>query len=138
MFLSTTTEHAIRALVRLAQSKEGERLSGDELARSARIPGPYMVKVMLAMRNAGWVATVRGTGGGYRLIKPAGEIRLADIVRLFEGPGGEPACLLKQGACQDGAPCPAHAAWKKVQDVLHEFLNQTTLAQLAHRPNMLP
>src|SRR5215467_11935919 len=114
--LSTTTEYALRALSHLAR-QSGEAVLGRDLAESVEIPANYLSKVLVTLRNAGLVATTRGSGGGYRLGKPADEIRLIDVVELFEEISRtKPACFLRHTrACSETTPCNAHASWQTVQ-----------------------
>jgi Rrf2 family protein len=81
--LSTTTQYALRALSHLAR-QSGDAVLGRDLAESVEIPANYLSKVLVTLRNAGLVVTTRGSGGGYRLSKPAHEIHLIDVVELFE------------------------------------------------------
>jgi Rrf2 family transcriptional regulator, iron-sulfur cluster assembly transcription factor len=81
--LSITSQYALRALSHLARQNE-KTVLGRDLAQSVEIPANYLSKVLLVLRNAGLVDTTRGAGGGYRLGRPANEIRLIDVVELFE------------------------------------------------------
>ena len=130
--LSTTSEYALRALALLASVPRGQSLLGRELAESAEIPPQYLSKIMLALRNAGLVTAVRGTGGGYSLLRPADAIHLADVVQLFDGPVGRPMCLMGPGReCSEKHPCSGHASWAKVRDAYHQFLEGTTLHEIS-------
>jgi Rrf2 family cysteine metabolism transcriptional repressor len=128
---STTCEYALRALVRLAQMPNGDAILGRDLARQAEIPANYLSKILLALRNAGVLATARGTGGGYRLRKPPETIRLIDVVGLFDGARAKPACLLGGKECSDEDACLAHASWREIREAYVQFLESTTLASIA-------
>jgi Rrf2 family protein len=129
--LSTTCEYALRALTRLARLAPDSAVLGRDLAADAGIPANYLSKILLALRNAGIVATTRGTGGGYRLRKPAAQIRLIEIAELFDGAKARPACLLDSGKeCSDSNPCSAHPAWRDVRAAYIRFLESTTLAKI--------
>ena len=69
--ISTTSEYALRALARLALLSNGSTMLARDLAEDAGIPRNYLSKVLLALRNAGILDSTRGSGGGYRLRKPA-------------------------------------------------------------------
>lgn len=128
---STTTEYALRALVQLARAPAGVSILGHDLAERTRIPANYLSKILWTLRNAGFLDTTRGLGGGYRLAKPADQIALIEVVRLFEGVRAEPGCLLgEQHECSDLNPCSAHAAWKKVKESFVEFVRSTTIADI--------
>jgi Rrf2 family protein len=105
---------------------------GRDLAAKSDIPVNYLSKILLTLRNAGFLATARGTGGGYRLKKRPEEIRLLEVVELFEGSRAKPSCFLGGGKeCSDADPCSAHQAWREVRRAYSHFLETTTIAAIA-------
>jgi Rrf2 family protein len=130
--LSTTSQYALRALCHLAR-QSGELVLGRDLAQSMEIPANYLSKVLLALRNAGLVEASRGSGGGYRLHKPANEIQLIDVVQLFEEVSTTHAsCFLgRTRACSEATPCTAHFQWRGVLAVYLGFLKSTSLSAIA-------
>jgi Rrf2 family iron-sulfur cluster assembly transcriptional regulator len=133
--LSITSQYALRALSHLARQTDGAVL-GRDLAQSVEIPANYLSKVLLALRNAGLVDTTRGSGGGYRLRRPATEIRLIDVVELFEEISRtKPSCFLgRTKACSATKPCTAHSTWKGLQAAYLGFLVSTRLSAIAGNP----
>jgi Rrf2 family protein len=130
--LTATTEHALRALVHLVRLPPGESVLGRDLAERATIPANYLSKILLTLRNAGYVETTRGHGGGYRLAVPPQKIALIDIVELFEGIRARPGCFLgEKHECSDRNPCSAHAKWRSVKEVFLNYLASTTIADVA-------
>jgi Rrf2 family protein len=83
------------------------------------------------MRNAGLVQATRGAGGGYRLARPASSVRLLDIVSLFDSSAAQLECVLGGVPCDENNSCAAHEHWKHVRSHYIQFLEKTTLAQLA-------
>ncbi len=136
--LSTTSEYALRALACLAGEPQGTALLGRDLAKAAEIPANYLSKILLTLRNAELVDTTRGSGGGYRLHKPAEEIFLIDVIELFDGMSrNEPACFLRhQKPCSSSSSCSAHVLWADLQARYLGFLVSTPLSALA--PQSLP
>src|SRR3954451_19062979 len=132
--LSITTEHALRALSLLACTADGGSLLGRELSERADVPATYLSKIMLTLRNGGYVAATRGLGGGYRLLRAPETIALIDIVELFEGPRTRPRCVLGYGTCSDETPCGAHQAWCKVRAHEDAFLEKTKLSDICTPP----
>ena len=133
--LSTTAQHALRALVVLARKAEGESILGRDLAEASDVPANYLSKLLLDLNKAGLVAAVRGTGGGYRLRRGPESISLMEVVRIFDPPRARPGCLLGGGReCRDDAPCPAHAAWRETRAQFLAFLEGTTLADISMEP----
>src|SRR3990172_8804606 len=129
---STTCEHALRALAYLARVPEGVSVVGRDLAVAADIPANYLSKILLALRNAGFIATTRGSGGGYRLSKPARDITLIEVVELFDKGRAVPHCLLGGSwPCSDDNPCTAHKAWHHVREAYTHFLQSTRLDEIS-------
>ncbi len=130
--LGTTSEHALRALTYLAAMPEGTALLGRDLAEAANIPANYLSKILWALGNAGIIDATRGAGGGYRLRRSAHEIRLIDVVTLFDKSEAKVGCLLGGGKdCSESDPCAAHEAWRRVRAVYLDFLDNTTIADLS-------
>ena len=134
--LSITSQYALRALSQLARLS-GEAVLGRDLAHSVEIPANYLSKVLLILRNAGLVDTTRGSGGGYRLRRPANEIYLIDVVELFEEISRtKPCCFLgRTRACSDDVPCTAHSLWRDLQATYLGFLASTPLSAIAGKPD---
>ncbi len=137
--LSTTSEHALRALTCLARLPEGASRLGRDLAEEAGIPANYLSKILWTLGNAGIIDATRGNGGGYRLKRDAAGIYLFEIVELFDRERAHHACLLGGGKeCDAANPCPAHEAWRHVRTVYLDFLHTTTVADISdsRRPNV--
>lgn len=132
--LSTTAQYALRALTRLAEEPRGSVVLGRTLAEEADIPANYLSKILLTLRNAGFVEASRGTGGGYRLIRPAAGIRLIEVVGMFDLTRARPSCFLGHPECGDDVACAAHEDWKQVLGRYLHFLESTSLADLAKKP----
>ena len=129
--ISTTSQYALRALTHIASMPEGSTVLSRDLAGATHVPPNYLSKVLLTLRNAGFLQSTRGAGGGYRLNRRADTIYLIDVVELFEGSKAKPTCLLNQRPCSDETPCNAHRVWRELSMVYNGFLVTTTLASLA-------
>ncbi|MCB2212267.1 Rrf2 family transcriptional regulator [bacterium] len=130
--LSTTSEHAIRALVFLAKIPQGESVLGRDLSSIAEVPSNYLAKILVQLNRQGMLEATRGRGGGYRLSRPAEDIRLIEVVTALEGEAAIPQCILEHSRiCSDENPCAAHPDWKHVRNTYIRFLNDTTIARIA-------
>jgi Rrf2 family protein len=130
--LSTTARYALRALLVLASEPAERLVLGKDMARLAQIPGNYLSKIMITLAGAGLVEATRGSNGGYRLSRPAHQIRLIEVVGLFDRQITPKACFLGvKTECSDSDPCTAHMAWKTVKAELLEFLEGTTLDRIS-------
>lgn len=130
--LSVTTEYALRAMTYLARQPQVGIVLGRDLSREADVPSAYLTKVLLVLRNAGFVETVRGTGGGYRLAKSPEQIFLIEIVELFEGQKTNSKCLMGHSKeCSEQQPCSAHRIWQGLRAAYLGLLISTSLAEFA-------
>ena len=137
--LTTTSEHALRALTHLARLPEGSSMLGRDLAAQAGIPANYLSKILWTLGNAGIIDATRGNGGGYRLKRGASEIHLFEVVELFDRDRVRLACLLGSGKdCDCENPCTAHEAWSVVRTAYLDFLHTKTVADISNweRPNV--
>lgn len=135
MIFSTTANHALRAAALLAAQPAGEAKLGRDLAREVGLPTDYLSKVLAQLARAGVLSASRGVRGGYRLARPAKEIRLIEIVEPFEGKRVRPGCLLRPTLpCREDGACSAHGAWSEVKVAYTKFLETTTLADIGESP----
>ena len=131
--LSTTSEYALRALMQLAAAPEGSSVLGRELAEQAGIPANYLSKILWTLGNAGIIDATRGNRGGYRLKRSAAEIRLFEVVELFERDRIGHSCVLGgKEDCRTGKRCPAHDSWREVRAAYFSFLHTKTVADITH------
>lgn len=132
--LSVTAEHALRALTEMAMLGQGQAILGKDLARRAAIPANYLAKILWALGHAGMIDATRGSRGGYRLKKRPQEIRLIDIVDLFDRQNWKNRCFIGcHPECAGDERCGVHEGWREVRDMFEKFLVSTTLAEMAGR-----
>ncbi len=103
-------------------------ISSAEIGRVRQIPATLAAKLLSEAASVGLVLGVTGPGGGYRLARSPEEIRLADIVRIFERELTEYPCPFGTGYCGTGNPCPLHNDFLKLEESGRIFLEETTLA----------
>lgn len=109
-------------------------ISSAEVGRKRKIPVTLAAKLLSQMATAGLTLGTTGPGGGYRLARPPEEIRLAEIVSLFERGMDEFPCPFGPGFCGSGDPCPLHEDFLKLEKNGRRFLEQTTLAVFVKKP----
>src|SRR3954453_20412206 len=83
MKISAQEEYGLRCLVQLANLKDGESLTLPQIARREGISSANAGKLMWLLNKAGFVQSTRGTKGGSLLARPAGDIRLSQIIRVL-------------------------------------------------------
>jgi Rrf2 family protein len=128
------TACAIAAVSRLAEVyDEGRtRLSAADIADSRGFSIPTVSKTLSVLSQAGLVKGSPGPGGGFSLARPAEEIRLVDVLRLFERIEETRQCPFGGGICGEGGICPLHDRLAAVRDAMDRFLYDTTFQ--AFRP----
>lgn len=99
LHVSDAASLGMHATVLLAR-EPGLARSVPQLAAALDVSADHLSKVMQRLAKAGLVAGGRGRTGGYALAKPAGDIRLLDVVEALEGPIDAPGCLLGKPLCR--------------------------------------
>ena len=137
MRLTVYTDYSLRMLIYLA-SKEDGLATIAEVARSYSISEHHLTKVAHQLGRAGYISTLRGKGGGLRLARPAGEIRLGAVVRHTEPDMALVPCFGSAEA-PAGAPCPIvpvcglRGVLAEALQAFMAVLDRYTLADLVQR-----
>ncbi len=128
--LSQTGQYALRAVVYLAEARrKGENVSAARVAERAGLPQNYLSKVLYALVQAGVVDSTRGPHGGFRLVRPASEVTVADVLEPFESiHRGE--CMLSRTECPHGARCGSRPRCRTLSAEIDHFLRTTRIADL--------
>ncbi|MBQ6158863.1 MAG: Rrf2 family transcriptional regulator [Thermoguttaceae bacterium] len=131
MMISTKGRYALRTMLDLALNDEGEYIPLRDIAERQDISVKYLEQIVSALTRAGFVRSVRGTGGGYRLAKKPEEYTVGMILRLTEGNLAPVACLeFEQNSCPRAANCVTLGIWEKLYDAINNVVDNITLADL--------
>lgn len=128
--LSTTSDHAIRAVLVLARHYGQGPLRADEIADAINAPRNYLGKTLNSLAKEGLVKSSRGPSGGFLLAMHPDTITLAHIVDCFDEPRPQQKCLLGTAPCDLSKPCAAHERWTEVTQARRSPLCSTTIADL--------
>src|ERR1700754_2519016 len=90
--LSKKAKYAIKALISLGKNGQAGPMATSQISETEKIPKKYLEGILLELKNAGYIYSKKGIGGGYVLIKPAEAILLVDIVRFVDGPIAMVSC----------------------------------------------
>jgi Rrf2 family transcriptional regulator, iron-sulfur cluster assembly transcription factor len=134
--LSQTSEHALRAVIYLAQQPPRTPVSAEELARALGAPANYLSKTLNVLAKQGVLGSVRGPRGGFWLETPPERLTLAEVTGIFEETRRNPICLMGGRPCTDRAPCHLHFRWKAVKGSAEAPLRETTVADLVGAENL--
>ena len=139
MKLSTKGRYAMVALADLATARADQMTSLAEISKRQDISLPYLEQLFVKLRRAGLVESVRGPGGGYRLARPAGDIRVSEILQAVD----ETVSALHTGAGASGGVSGSRAQsmtnrlWESLSAHVYVFLHQTRLSDVTGN-DMIP
>ena len=132
MMISTRGRYALRLLVDLAEREGGDYVALREIADRQEISEKYLESIVRDLVAAGYLEGLRGKGGGYRLGKDAGELRVLEILQATEGPLSPVACLEEGCApCPRAENCRTLPMWKGLDELVREYLGGFTIRDLA-------
>lgn len=143
MIFTTKAEYGVRLMVRLGELPGDEPVSLKTVAETERLPLAYLERIVALLRKADLVSSTRGAHGGYRLARPAAEIRMDEVILALEGSVAPMSCFVddREGErdpdrvlCShiddSGSGCATKLLWTRVQGGVFRALQQTTLAEL--------
>ncbi len=134
MKISTKGRYAVRVMLDLALNNTGECIKVKEIANRQGISEKYLEQIIAVLNKAGYVKSVRGAQGGYRIAKEPKEYTVGMILRLTEGSLAPVACL-EEGAdeCERCDTCETLEVWKKLYDAINNVVDNVTLADLVEQ-----
>jgi Rrf2 family nitric oxide-sensitive transcriptional repressor len=129
MRLTIGTDYALRTLIHLGAS-EGRLATIAEIAATFDISEAHLMKIVNRLGRLGYVATMRGKGGGIRLARPPGEIVIGMVVRETEEDLAVMGCLARSGFCRIESCCVLRQALGEATRAFLNVLDGYTLADL--------
>jgi Rrf2 family protein len=136
MQLSTVGRYALRAMVDLAIHRDQQPVQRADIAARQEISAPYLAHLLLKLKRADLVKTIRGPGGGYLLARDPEQITAGDVLRAVEETLSPVFCVAdalegQQKVCHRADGCPTHWLWGQLGDAIHQVLDSTTLTELS-------
>jgi Rrf2 family iron-sulfur cluster assembly transcriptional regulator len=128
---SRSSGYAIQALTYLADQPSGKLVGAREMATRLGIPMPFLWKILRRLSQKKLVRSFKGVRGGYELARPAGAIRVSEVLAAGREGDQMGGCVLGLAECSDERPCPLHPYWKDLRRQIESRLKNTTLADLA-------
>ena len=128
--ISKTALHGVNALVRLVGLEPDEYLGATALAEQINAPPNYLGKLLASLSAEGLLESRKGSGGGFRLARPADEISIFDVVDPVDKVSRWDHCFMGLPECSEEEPCAMHERWKVVRDDYLAMLRDTSLLDL--------
>ena len=131
MLISTKGRYALRVMTDLAQHNTGEYITLMDIAKRQEISEKYLESIISMLGKGGFVLSLRGKGGGYKLSRQPEDYTVASVLRLTEGTLAPVACLEGQtNDCRRSGTCLTLPVWKKLYSLIDGYLESVTIADL--------
>jgi Rrf2 family protein len=133
--ISAKTEYACIAMLELAGSfGSDDPVRIRHIAAEHAIPSRFLVQILLQLKGAGFVTSVRGASGGYQLSRAPSDITLGEVMSVIEGQDDGPA---SSASPDSRAARVLQAVWRKLSITERQILNSITFADL-HEKTLVP
>ena len=135
--LSKKTKYGIKALTFLGKQKDNTPVAIASISKSENISLKFLESILLTLRKNGILASKKGKGGGYYLLKSPSDIPMTAIMRILEGPISMVPCVSlnfyeKCADCPDENACAVHNLMMQVRDNTLDVFRNTSLADLCN------
>jgi Rrf2 family protein len=137
MKLSTRSRYGTRLMLDMAQHyNEGPIQLGD-IAKRQDVSVKYLEQIIIPLKKAHYIDSVRGPKGGHVLTRPPAEITVAEIVAVLEEGTSLIECVELPSVCERAPVCPTRLLWKEAAEAMFDKLQAVTLADLVEREKMM-
>ena len=138
MKVSTKGRYALRLMLDLAIHDTGENIALKTIAKRQGISGKYLEQIIGILAKAGFVKSVRGSSGGYRLSRPAETYTVGSILRQTEGSLAPVYCVdCDAEECEKAETCATSWVWEQVSRAISEVVDHLTLADVCRHQREL-
>lgn len=131
MMISTKGRYALRVMIDLAKHERNEFVSLKGISERQQISMKYLEAIVAVLNKAGFLQSLRGKDGGYKLAKAPSEYTIGSVLKLTEGSLAPVACL--EGCdtvCQSASGCITLPLWQKLDTIIDNYLESITLQDL--------
>lgn len=134
MKISTKGRYAVRVMLDLAQNNNGECIKVKDIAARQGLSEKYLEQIIAVLNKAGYVKSVRGAQGGYRIARDPKDYTVGMILRLTEGSLAPVACLDESyGECERCDTCETLGVWKELYESINKVVDGVTIADLLEK-----
>ena len=129
--LTKRTKYAIKTLIFLYENEvDNKPVSAKSISEHENIPFKFLEKILRELRQHRLIKSERGAVGGYRFLKPANTITVADVMRIIDGPIALIPCVSenfyqKCDECEDEETCKLRHLFRDLRDKMLPVLEET-------------
>lgn len=128
------TEYALRGLVYIQMQNNREHRPGiAEIAREIEAPAFYTAKIMQRMVRHGFIASLKGKGGGFYFPEEKENLPLYNIITAIQGDRLFTGCAFGLKQCNEQNPCPMHDRYAPIREGMLRLVSEETIQSLAVR-----
>jgi len=140
--LTKKSKYGIKALIYLGKKYGDQPVQIMRIATEEQIPKKFLEQILLELRNAGLLYSIKGAKGGYSLNKDPKDIRLTQVIRLLDGPIALLPCVSlnfyqKCDECKSEEVCGIRDAFIEVRDAMLQILNDTSIADIIEKESSI-
>ena len=133
MKLSTRSRYGTRLMLDMAEHYNDGPIHLMTIAQRQEVSVKYLEQIIIPLKKAQYIKSVRGPKGGHALAKPPEEITVGEIVAVLEDGMSLVECSHNGDSCQRSPFCPTRHIWREVSQAMFERLGAITLADLLAR-----
>ena len=139
MKISTKGRYALRMMLELAQNQENKPVPIKEISGKQNLSDKYLEQIISILNKAGYVKSVRGPQGGYKLVQSPKDYTVGMILRLTEGSLAPVECLeFEENICPRKESCVTVKVWEKIDRAVNDVVDSITLEDLLEWSKDMP
>jgi Rrf2 family protein len=130
MKLSKRSRYGTRLLLDMARHYQEGPVQLSVIARRQAISVKFLEQIIIPLKKANYVRSVRGAKGGHMLAKAPDQVTVGEVIELLEEGLWIAECTEKPETCDRSPTCPTRLLWKEATEALYARLRATTFADL--------
>ncbi len=130
-------DYGLRAMIDLAARYGEGPIPSADIARRQAIPEHFLDQLLITLRRAGLLKSMRGPQGGHLLARPPAQITMSDVIHALDGGSATMDCVPSPNACQMAPGCAIREVWGQIDAFAEQLLTTITLDRLADRHHAL-
>ncbi len=131
MKISTKGRYALRMMCDMAENDNGTAIPLKDIAQRQGVSLKYLEQIVILLSRAGFVKSIRGAQGGYRLTKPPKDYTVGMILRLTEGSLAPVSCLDDEvNTCERAKECNTLFVWEKLYSAICNVVDHITIEDI--------
>jgi len=133
MKLTTKCRYGVRAVLEIAKNYDIRPTTRKEIAKNQKIPESFLENILIELKRAGLILSVRGARGGFLLNRTPNSITMLDIVLVLQTSIVPVDCILNPKKCSSVDDCITRPIWKKMHETQEKVLQSYTVKSLIEK-----